>query len=482
MINMTKQDLRSSAFHRRAPVLIALSAAALALSACTVGRTYSQPKITVPTNFEQAPASNGRLGTATFKAFAAPALDALIAQALLENTTIAQALARLDEARAYRGLTKYSLFPTVTAAGEKTRSKISGQDPQAPPGLGITDSVDVGFDASWEIDLFGSLRNQSAAVVLRAEAASAALEDVKRVIVAEVAQTFFAALGARERLAITTRNQANLTENERIVQALVDAGRGTDLDLARAKSLTLSVAAGVPLQQAELTRQTLRMASLTGLSSARVRDYMAQQRAMPELAVLQNVGSVDAWLKRRPDVRAAELTLRAQLKDVGAQTAEYFPKLTLLGSFGSVARKSSDVFGSDTDRWRFGPSISWRFLDFGRVGQYVKAEQAQANGAAAAYQETVLRALEDVEAALANFRAANESTAAFALAAIEAEKARALAELRFEAGASDFLVVLDAQRQRLSLDDQLVQAQTARATALAMLYKALAGDFMRLTP
>lgn len=162
----------------------------------------------------------------------------------------------------------------------------------------------------------------------------------------------------------------------------------------------------------------------------------------------------------------------------GTQVAEYFPKLNLLGSFGSVARSGGDLFGSGTDRWRFGPSISWQFLNFGRVGQYVQAEQAKAEGAAAAYQETILRALEETEGALANFRAANESTAALSEATAQAETARALAELRFEAGASDYLVVLDAQRQRLRLDDQLIQAKTARATALAMLYKALAGDFV----
>jgi outer membrane protein, multidrug efflux system len=449
------------------------------LAACTVGPKPVTPQVVIPKTFEQATDLSAQpVGTLTFQAFGAAPLNSFIEQALRDNTSLAQAQARLDEARAYRGLTKFSWFPTVTANAEHNRSKLSGQDPQAPSGVGIADSYDVGFESVWEIDLFGSLRNQSAAVWLRAQAADAALQDMRRLIVAEVAQTFFAALGARERLAITQRNLANLLENERIVTALVDAGRGTDLDLARAKSLRLSVAAGVPTQQAELVRQELRMAALTSLSSTDVRTQLAKQATLPELPKLSAVGTPETWLKRRPDVRAAELEFAAQIRDVGAQVAEYFPKLNLLGNFGSVARSAGDLFSNDTDRWRFGPSISWQFLNFGRVGQYVQAEQAQANGAAAKYRETVLRALEETEGALSQFRAANESTAALGEAAAEAEKARALAELRFEAGASDFLVVLDAQRQRLSLDDQLVQAQTARATALAMLYKALAGDFV----
>ena len=455
--------------------------AALVMSACTVGPKYVQPKIAVPKAFDQVIGQlSNPVSTQTFQAFGSGVLNDLISRALAENTSILQAGARLNEARAYRGLTKYSLFPTVTAAGERNRSKVSNQDPQAPPGLAISDSYDFGFDVSWEIDLFGSLRNQSAAVILRMQAADAALADMRRLIVAEVAQTFFAALGARERIAITERNLANLQESERIADALAEAGRGTELDLARARSLRLSVASSLALQRAELVRQELRLATLTTAPVADVRAQLLKQSAIPELPKLDAVGSIEQWLKRRPDVAAAELTLKAQTRDVGTQVAEYFPKLNLLGSFGSVAGSGSDLFSSGTDRWRFGPSISWQFLNFGRVGQYVQAEQAQLEGAAAAYHETVLRALEETEGALANFRAANASTAALSEATAQAERARALAELRFEAGASDYLVVLDAQRQRLSLDDQLVQAKTARATALAMLYKALAGDFVEV--
>ncbi len=451
-----------------------------ALSACTVGPKYAQPKIDVPKQFDQAfEAASNPLSTRTFQAFESAPLDTLIASALQNNTSIAQALARLDEARAIRGLTKYSLFPTVTANAEQTRQRASNQDPQAPPSLGVSESVDVGADVIWEIDLFGSLRNQSLAVRLRAQAAESAFNDVKRVIVAEVAQAFFAAIGARERLAITQRNLVNLEENERIANALVDAGRGTDLDLSRAKSLRLSIAGQMPQQQAELVRQELRLATLTAQSVLTVRAQLAKQDSFPALTQLVGTGTPADWLKRRPDIQTAELNLRAALRDVGAQQAEYFPKLTLLGGFGSVANSTSDVFGSGTSRWRFGPSISWQFLNFGRVGQFLQAEQAQARGFEAAYQESVLRALEEVEGALANFRAAQESTIALTGAAAEAENARRLAQLRFDAGASDFLVVLDAQRQKLSLDDQLIQAQTARASAMAVLYKALAGDYLQ---
>lgn len=464
----------------RATLTTALS---LALAACTVGPRPSTPEVVLGTQFDQASASQSEAGNVdpgqlTFRAFAAPSLDRLLEAALLNNTSIAGAKARLDEARAYRGLSKFSLFPTVTASGEKDRTKFSGQDPQTPEGLAISDRYEASADVAWEIDLFGSLRNQSAAIWLRADAANAALLDMRRLIVAEVAQGFFAALGARERVAITERNLANLRESEGIVQALLDAGRGTDFDLARAKSLSLSTSANLANQNAELRRQELRLATLTSLPVADIRELLAAQADLPELPELTAVGTPEQWLRRRPDVRAAELELAAQTRDVGTQIAEYFPKLTLNGGFGSVAKSGGDLFSSGAERWSFGPSLSWRFLDFGRVRQYVKAEQAQMAGAEATYRATVLRALEETELALSDFRAANESATALAEAAAQAERARELAELRFEAGASDFLVVLDAQRQRLSLDDQLVQAKTARANAMAQLYKAFAGDFV----
>jgi outer membrane protein, multidrug efflux system len=466
---------------------LSILSAAFVLSACTVMPNPTAVRndavsARVPEEFDQAAALNlvarEQPGFLSFAAFGSKTLDQLIEQALRANTTLAAAQARLDEARAYRGLTKYSLFPTVTGTGEQTRSRASNQDPQIPADLGITESIDIGADVLWEIDLFGSLRNQSKAVWLRSEAALAALGDARRVIVAEVASSFFQALGARERVAITERNLANLKESERIAKALVDAGRGTDLDLARAKSLRFSVEASLANAKGELTRQELRLATLCNLPVAELRERMHKQVEIPELPALKQVGTPEEWLKRRPDVRTAQLNYDATIRDAGAQKAEFFPKLNLLGSFGSVARKSSDVFDDGTSRWRFGPSIAWEFLNLGRVNQYYQAELAQARQAQVSYEETVLRALEEVEGAMANFAATQAATVALSEAAIEAEKARSLAELRFEAGRSDYLVVLDAQRQRLSLDDQLVQAKTARASALATLYKALGGDFV----
>jgi len=156
--------------------------------------------------------------------------------------------------------------------------------------------------------------------------------------------------------------------------------------------------------------------------------------------------------------------------------AEYFPKITLFGSFGWTSQSRDRIGEPETERWSYGPSITWSFLDFGRIHQRVKAAEARRDGQLAAYQETVLKALEETENALAGFRAANQSEDELRLGTIAATEAARLARRRYEVGAGDFLAVIVAERAKLDFEDQHVQSETRRATSLAALYKALAGD------
>ena len=181
-------------------------------------------------------------------------------------------------------------------------------------------------------------------------------------------------------------------------------------------------------------------------------------------------------MRRRPDIRSAERELAATYSDIGDEIAEYFPKVTLLGSFGwTAAATGSDIGKDEAERWFYGPSITWSFLDFGRVRQRVKAAEARRDGAIAVYQETVLTALEETENSLAGFRAANQSEDELRARRAAATEASRLARMRYEVGAGDYLAVLVAERQQLDFEDQHVQSETRRATSLAALYKALAG-------
>ena len=450
---------------------------ALALAACTVGPRYEEPDTPMPARFDQATAeaTAEAVGAGLWAGFGSTELDELVARALEANTTIAQANARLAENRALSGLSVYYWFPTVTAAADRQRSQFSSDDPFAPPGGFTSDIYRAGFDASWEIDLFGSLRNENRAQDRRTEADAASLADAQLSIVAETAQAWFAMIGARERLALQRRQLANQQENVRILDARVRAGTSSALDLAQAEAEMRSVAASVPQAEADLVREEQRLAVLTAWPIATLREHLSPATPLPALPELVATGTPEDWLKRRPDIRAAERLLAASYSDVGDEVAEFFPKVTLLGSFGWTS-EDRDLIGEDsTERWFYGPSITWSFLDFGRVHQRVKAAEARRDGAIAAYQETVLTALEETENALAGFRAANQSEHELALGAAAAAEAARLARKRYDVGASDYLAVLVAERQQINLEDQHVQSQTRRATSLAGLYKALAG-------
>ena len=457
--------------------LPALAVIAL-LAGCTVGPRYRQPEVPLAASFDQASAgaSQQPAGSNLWEEFGSPELDALIARALEANTTIAQAAARLAETRALSGLSPYSWAPTITAEGSQEQGQFSGQDPFSQPGAGQYETWRAGFDASWEIDLFGSLRNENKAIRRRVEADTASLADAKLSIVAETAQAWFSLIGARERLDLLRRQLSNLEENVVILQARVDAGNSTALDLAQSQAQARSLAATVPQAEAEVVRQEQRLGVLTAWPIATLRANLAPATTIPELPKLVATGTPEQWLKRRPDIRAAERELAAATADVGFEIADYFPKLELLGNFGWTGQSSDDIGTNEAERWSYGPSLTWSFLNIGRVHQHVKAAEARAHGAVARYQETVLRALEETENALAGFRAANQSEDELRAATAAASEAARLSRMRYDVGASDYLTVLVSERAMLDLEDQHVQAASGRATALAALYKALAGD------
>ena len=448
------------------------------LAACTTGSQHVVPETPVPEHFDQteAEATPQPAASTLWSGFGSEELDALISRALEANTTIAQAAARLAETSALSGLSYYNWFPTVTASADRERSQFSTDDPFAPPGGFRADTYRAGFDASWEIDLFGGVRNESRAADRRAEADAASLVDAQLSIVAETAQAWFSMIGARERLALRRRQLANLENNVEILKARLDAGSSSALDHAQAVAQMRSVAATVPDAEADLVRQEQRLAVLTAWPIETLRNHVSPTTPIPELPVLVATGTPEEWLKRRPDIRAAERELAARYADVGDEIAEYFPKVYLLGGFGWTAQGSGQIGDSDTEQWRYGPAITWSFLDFGRVRQNVKAAEARRDGAIALYQETVLEALEETENALAGFRAANRSEDELRIGSEAAAEATRLARKRFAVGAGDFLSVLVAERAQIELEDQHVLSATRRATSLAALYKALAGD------
>jgi multidrug efflux system outer membrane protein len=460
----------------------ALLAAGL-LAGCSLGPHYVKPTPPLPPTFAEADAKAGIYDStrappsALWHSFGDPLLDRLLSIALDRNQTLAQALAQLNEARALRGLEVYSLLPTVTAAGSAQREKPSRLDPFSIPGVGTVNDFQAGFDASWEIDLFGGLLSADRAARAEEAAAAASLRGAQQAVLAEVAQAYFGLRGEQERLRLQVRSIANLEENQQLLEDRFDAGRGTQLDVARSRTLLLSASARLPQIESAIVRDEERLAVLTAEPIDQLRGMLGSPTPIPPLPTLVAVGTPQEWLQRRPDVIAAERNLASATALIGVDAADYLPHLTLLGNFGWTSQLAKSLGTAAAERWQFGPSISWSFLDIGRVRQRVRASTARAAGSLATYEDTVLRALEETDNALAGYRNANRSAVMLEQAAVSARAATDLARRRFDAGAEDTLAVLDAERTELDVEDQFATSEEQRATALAALYKALVGDF-----
>jgi multidrug efflux system outer membrane protein len=451
----------------------------VAVAGCAIGPSPRTPERPLPAAFVEGQGFEaGAVVPGVWRAYQEPELDALIERALRENRSIAQAAARLEESRALRGLTIFGLLPTITASGDREASRPSQFDPFLPPDQSDVVVYRVSADASWELDFFGAARRAAQAARSDTAALEADFAAARAATVAEVAQTWFALRGAQARRDLQQRTLDNLRENLQVLELRVEAGRGTDFDVARARTLLADVAARLPETRAEVARQEQRLAVLVAAPVEQLRtELLAAAKPLPMPAMLVAVGTPQDWLRRRPDVRAAERRLASATSRIGVEQANFLPRISLLGGFGYTAQERSDLFDAEAQRWRWGPSLSWSFLDVGRVRQRVLAAKARERQALAAFDETLLRALEETENALATYRAANESLAAVTMGMDAARRATEIAQLRHDVGASDYLALLDAQRTQLDFEQRAVDTAVARASALALLQRALAGDF-----
>jgi multidrug efflux system outer membrane protein len=451
------------------------------LAACAVGPDYREPQAPAPDEFIGA--QNVKFTTAEverdfWKSFNDPLLDQLVEQALASNHDIRIAMTRLREARALRGEARLDLAPTVTGSAGHTESRSSLR--QAPAALGVNrdqDYYDASFDAFWELDFFGRVRRGIEASSAEVGAAEAGVYDSQVSITAEVARNYFELRGSQERLTVARRNAENQSESLRITNARLEAGRGTRLDTSRASAQLSATLATIPELEAAATRSILRLGVLTGQSPEALVAQLSVPKALPQLPVNHAIGTPEALLRRRPDIRIAERELAAATARIGIAVGDLFPRVSLVGRWGYDAVSSSDFGNSGSEAFAFGPSIQWAAFDLGRVRQRIDQREAAADGALARYEQTVLRALEETDASLTDYAKALVKQEHLQNSATSSIEAATLARARFESGAADFLTVLDAERSVLEAEDQLARSETQTATALLATYKALGGGF-----
>jgi multidrug efflux system outer membrane protein len=404
-------------------------------------------------------------------------LDRLVAELLRTNLDVQAAVARVRGARAARTETTLDLAPTITAAGSYTRQRISSA--AFPIGGGgrfpDQDIWDAGFDASWELDLFGRVRHNVQGQGALVGAANEDLRDVQVVLTAELARTYFELRGAQERLAVARRNGENQRRTLEVTQQRLDAGRGTAFDTERARTQLGFTLGSIPALEAQVAAAQYAVGVLVGRPPASVAQELEATVSIPVLPASVVVESPDSLVRRRPDVASAERQMAAERAFVGAAKADYLPRITVGGSAGYSATELGGLGDAGTFRYAVGPVISWPALNLGRVKARVDQSRARADEAQAQYSLTVLRALQEVETGLSRYRTSRVRVDRIRDAAAASARAADLARLRFEGGVADFLQVLDAERTQLDAEDQLAQAHIDAATSYAALYQALGG-------
>jgi outer membrane protein, multidrug efflux system len=447
------------------------------LCGCAVGPDYHQPATAVDSRFANAGEpgfTDGDPVQQYWLGFADPLLPGLVDDALAHNKDLAAAAANLQAARAARRLAGFDLYPTVTLAAGYSKNLDSQQQ---LPGIDMHDrmfdTAQAGFDGLWELDLFGRVRRNVEAARGDLGASVATLRDARVSIIAEVSRDYFILRGLQDQLALTVRNADNQLSTLKLTHTRLEAGRGNELDTARAEAQWQTTLASIPSLQASIATTMYRLSVLTGRQPNALTERLAAPAAIPELPAMNSIGSPEQLLRRRPDVRVAERQLAAATARVGVATGDLFPKVTFVGDVGYAGPTIGGLGDSPTRLYSFGPSISWAAFDLGRVRARIGSAKALTDAALAAYEGAVLGALEDTEGSLITYGRAQSHRESLRIAAAASDKAADLARKRFEGGLIDFLEVLDAERTALSAELLLSQSRTDAATSLIAVYKAL---------
>ncbi len=464
----------------RTVILIPIFLGLLNLAACMVGPDYKQPQMRVSQKFAneyEKGLSTGEVETSWWRGFNDERLNRLIDLAIADNHDLRIATARLRQSRALRLETQFDLFPTVTSQASYTRERLSEAQVQEEGFDRDIDLFNAGFDATWELDFFGRVRRSIEAAIAEVEASEAVRRDVIVSLLAEVARNYFELRGAQNQLEVARRNAENQKQTLELTIALLEGGRGTELDTSRARAQLNSTLATIPPLETAIKRAIYRLSVLVGQEPTALEAELSEPGNLPSLPKLVAVGTPEALLRRRPDIRFAERTLAAETARIGIATADLFPRITFTGSIALEAESFSGLGDSGSGTFFLLPRIFWAAFDLGRVRARIKAADASAEAALAQYEQTVLLALEETENALVDFGRQQVRQDLLRQSAEASEKAVELAQLRYRYGVADFLTVLDAERTLLEAQDQLAQSETSTATALVAVYKALGGGW-----
>ncbi len=463
-------------------LLLAGASSTIFLSGCAAGPNYHPPKTEVSAAFANGSQTNmaaAPTAVTWWQGFNDAILNGLVTRAVATNQDLRIATAHVLEARALRMGAVADLFPVANANAGWTGS-LSSRD-SSPYPLSYSQRelnlYNVGFDATWELDIFGRVRRSIQADTADVAATVATRQDVLVSLISEVARNYFELRGSQNQLAVARANAENERETLDLTATKFRAGRATQLDTARARAQLEATLALIPPLEAAVKHSIYRLGVLTGQQPTALEPELAPAAPIPALPPLVKIGDPASLLRRRPDIRSAESVLAGATARIGVATADLFPRVTFNGSLGLQATQIERLFQGGAETYSFGPSITWSALDIGHVRARIKAANARTDAQLAAYEKTVLNALEETENALVDFGREQVRRDYLRTSEHSATEAMTLARQRYEGGIDDFLPVLDAQRTQLAIQAQLAQSETRTATSLVAIYKALGGGW-----
>jgi len=470
----------------------------LLLGACTVGPNYAGP----PRTLSAAPGAAGFKRGGESASAAAPGVAAwwtqlndatltdLETRALAANPNIAVAQARLRQARASLRLERANQAPNANASATYLHARVPGidfgtttGDAQAggDGGASAVDVYNLGFDASWEVDLFGGRRRSVQAARAQAEAAEANVADAQVSLTAEVAQAYVNLRDRQRRIALAQQSARMQQQMLALTRQRFDRGAASALDVERLSGQVEATNGQIVPLQSELESYLNALATLIGEEPGALDAMLGTAAPVPLPPARVAVGDPAALLQRRPDIRAAERQLAQRTAQVGVADAARFPRLNILGLIGLGGTQLSDI-SPDKLVGVAAPMLQWNFLDFGRNRARINQAEGQRDEAEAQYRATVLAALQDAENALSRFGHRRETVASLMRSKASADRAATLMQQRFQAGTATLIDTLDAERSRVAADQNLSSGVAGLTGDFVALQKALGLGWSEAAP
>lgn len=458
---------------------------AFALSACTVGPDYVQPETETPDAWHIAAVEGLEDGEATlqtwWQVFDDELLNDLVRRSADGNLTLREALWKVEEARALRGVAASTGKPQVGASADANRSQPSDNgtlgDFAPEDGFEAANFFAVGVGASWELDVFGRIRRQVEAADAQTQASVEAYRDVLVSLYAETALAYLNVRTAQERLRISHANVEGQENTLQLTRDRFDAGLVSALDVAQAESNLANTYSLIPVIERGLNEGLNRLAVLLGENPGSLHAELDQEDAIPHEPEAVAIGLPTELLRQRPDVRRAERLLAAQTAQIGVATADLYPTFSLAGFLGLEALGLGDLASGDSVTWNIGLPIRWNIFSGGRIRSQIRAEEARSNQLLARYEQTVLNALEESENAMVAFAKEVQRRERLAQAVDATQRSLDLVLTQYTAGITDFQNVLDTQRTLLVREDDLAVAEGLVVGNLVRLYRALGGGW-----